>query len=159
MTDDKSTPLTPAGVEPTGPEPVSPEPAPESSGSESAGSELAGPERAESVATGDKSTSAKVGSVIPGWRLILSDAGRLWASREVPFSPVAFDAGAGRTVDADTLDALRAETGRQEAIAEEAQRQEEAQQQSAEKARQVTGEVREQTADEPREQVAGQVSP
>lgn len=60
---------------------------------------------------------------IPGWRLILSDAGRLWASREEPFSLAAFHAGAERTVDADTLDALRAETDRQETIAREAQEQ------------------------------------
>ncbi|MFI6452427.1 hypothetical protein ACIBF6_12790 [Streptosporangium amethystogenes] len=62
-------------------------------------------------------------STIPGWRLILSDAGRLWASREQPFSPAAFHAGAERTVDADSLDALRIETDRQEAIAREAQEQ------------------------------------
>ncbi|MEU4835666.1 hypothetical protein [Streptosporangium sp. NPDC023615] len=152
MTDAKSTPPTPAGVEPTGPEPVSSEPAPKPPGPESEGSELAGPERAESVPIRDESTSAMVGSVIPGWRLILSDAGRLWASREVPFSPVAFDAGADRTVDADTLDALRAEAERQEAIAEEAQRQEEDQ-------RRTTEEVRERVADEPQEQVTGQVTP
>ncbi|WP_433371065.1 hypothetical protein [Streptosporangium sp. CA-115845] len=60
---------------------------------------------------------------IPGWRLILSDTGRLWASREEAFPPAAFHAGAERTVDADTLDALRAETDRQETIAREAQEQ------------------------------------
>ncbi|MFF5110435.1 hypothetical protein [Streptosporangium sp. NPDC000509] len=60
---------------------------------------------------------------IPGWRLILSDAGRLWASREEPFSSIAFHAGAERTVDADTLDALQAETERQENIARKAQKQ------------------------------------
>ncbi|MEU8206049.1 hypothetical protein [Streptosporangium sp. NPDC049046] len=58
---------------------------------------------------------------IPGWRLILSDAGRLWASREEPFPSIAFHAGAERTVDADNLEALRAETDRQETIAREAQ--------------------------------------
>ncbi|MEV4377263.1 hypothetical protein [Streptosporangium sp. NPDC049248] len=62
-------------------------------------------------------------TTIPGWRLILSDAGRLWASREKPFSPAAFHAGAERTVDADSLEALRAETDRQEAIAQQAQEQ------------------------------------
>ncbi|MGJ6968948.1 hypothetical protein ACSDR0_44325 [Streptosporangium sp. G11] len=67
---------------------------------------------------------------IPGWRLILSDAGRLWASREEPFSSVAFEAGAERTVDADTLDALRAKTDRQETVAREAQDRE-AQEQAA----------------------------
>ncbi|GAA0820934.1 hypothetical protein ACFQVD_33690 [Streptosporangium amethystogenes subsp. fukuiense] len=60
---------------------------------------------------------------IPGWRLILSDAGRLWASREKPFSLVAFHAGAERTVDADSLEALRVETERQETIARQAQEQ------------------------------------
>ncbi|MFI6458306.1 hypothetical protein ACIBF6_43015 [Streptosporangium amethystogenes] len=58
--------------------------------------------------------------VIPGWRLILSDAGRLWASREEPFCALAFHAGAERTVDADSLEALRAETDRQETIAQQA---------------------------------------
>ncbi|MEV4526336.1 hypothetical protein [Streptosporangium sp. NPDC049304] len=62
-------------------------------------------------------------STIPGWRLILSDAGRLWASREQPFSLAAFHAGAERTVDADSLEALRAETDRQEIIAQEADAQ------------------------------------
>ncbi|MEV4750323.1 hypothetical protein AB0K21_28505 [Streptosporangium sp. NPDC049248] len=62
-------------------------------------------------------------TTIPGWRLILSDAGRLWASREQPFSPVATHAGAERTVDGDTLEALRAETDRQETFAREAEEQ------------------------------------
>lgn len=70
-------------------------------------------------------------TTIPGWRLILSDAGRLWASRKEPFSAVAFEAGAERTVDADTLDALRAETERQEAIAREAIAREAHEQQAA----------------------------
>ncbi|WP_030924337.1 hypothetical protein [Streptosporangium amethystogenes] len=61
-----------------------------------------------------------VESTIPGWRLILSDTGRLWASREKPFCAVAFHAGAERTVDADNLAALRAETERQETIARQA---------------------------------------
>ncbi|MEU4406414.1 hypothetical protein AB0F88_17980 [Streptosporangium sp. NPDC023963] len=67
----------------------------------------------------DDGKSSTPEQAIPGWRLILSDAGRLWASREKPFSAVAFEAGAERTVDADTLDALRDETDRQETIAEE----------------------------------------
>ncbi|WP_030905334.1 hypothetical protein [Streptosporangium amethystogenes] len=62
-------------------------------------------------------------TTIPGWRLILSDAGRLWASRERPFSKVATHAGAERTVDGDTLEALRAETDRQETFAREAEEQ------------------------------------
>ncbi|MEU4830207.1 hypothetical protein [Streptosporangium sp. NPDC023615] len=55
--------------------------------------------------------------MISGWRVILSDKGRLWASRVVPFTDAEFDAGAARTVDADTLDALRAEVERQEETA------------------------------------------
>lgn len=62
-------------------------------------------------------------TTIPGWRLILSDAGRLWASRERPFSKVATHAGAERTVDGDSLEALRAETDRQETFAREAEEQ------------------------------------
>ena len=62
-------------------------------------------------------------TTIPGWRLILSDAGRLWASRERPFSQVAAHAGAERTVDGDSLEALRAETDRQETFAREAEEQ------------------------------------
>ncbi|GAA0840279.1 hypothetical protein ACFQVD_34675 [Streptosporangium amethystogenes subsp. fukuiense] len=62
-------------------------------------------------------------TTIPGWRLILSDAGRLWASRERPFSKVATHAGAERTVDADGLEALRAEADRQEDLAREAEEQ------------------------------------
>lgn len=38
-----------------------------------------------------------------------------------PSALAAFHAGAERTVDADSLEALRAETDRQEAIAQEAQ--------------------------------------
>jgi len=62
-------------------------------------------------------------TTIPGWRLILSDAGRLWASRKEPFSEVAAHAGAERTVDGDSLEALRAETDRQETFAREAEEQ------------------------------------
>ncbi|MFJ2032933.1 hypothetical protein [Streptosporangium sp. NPDC087985] len=69
------------------------------------------------------SPATKPQSAIPGWRVILSDAGRLWASREQPFSAAAFHAGAERTVDADTVDALRAATDRQESIAQEAHEQ------------------------------------
>ncbi|MEU8205195.1 hypothetical protein [Streptosporangium sp. NPDC049046] len=59
-------------------------------------------------------------STIPGWRVILSDKGRLWASRVLPFTDAETDVGADRTVDADTLDELRAEVDRHEAIAREA---------------------------------------
>ncbi|WP_271218105.1 hypothetical protein [Streptosporangium carneum] len=41
----------------------------------------------------------------------------MWASRVVPFTESQFDAGAERTVDADTLEELRAEVDRQEAVA------------------------------------------
>ncbi|GHH73028.1 hypothetical protein GCM10017673_28920 [Streptosporangium violaceochromogenes] len=57
-------------------------------------------------------------SMIPGWRVILSDAGRLWASRETPFPrETEWHAPPYRTVDADTLDELRAEVERQEQAA------------------------------------------
>ncbi|GHE45571.1 hypothetical protein GCM10017673_54540 [Streptosporangium violaceochromogenes] len=60
------------------------------------------------------------GGVIPGWRIIVSDAGRLWASRETPF-PRETDRCAPpyRTVDGDTLDELRTEVERQEQAARE----------------------------------------
>ncbi|GHE39815.1 hypothetical protein GCM10017673_47710 [Streptosporangium violaceochromogenes] len=56
--------------------------------------------------------------VIPGWRVMRSDAGRYWASREKPFD----DDGEWydppfRTVDGDTFEQLRAETERQEEVA------------------------------------------
>ncbi|MEV7005580.1 hypothetical protein [Streptosporangium sp. NPDC051022] len=54
---------------------------------------------------------------IPGWRVILSDAGRLWASRAVPFTDAEMGVGATRTVDADSFDDLLAEVERQEAAA------------------------------------------
>lgn len=44
----------------------------------------------------DKVISAPM---IPGWRTFRSDGGRLWASREEPFSAEAEKAGAFRTVD------------------------------------------------------------
>lgn len=56
---------------------------------------------------------------IPGWRVIRSDAGRYWASRVRPFTVEQLNrTDAYRTVDADTLDDLRAETARQEEAAE-----------------------------------------
>ncbi|WP_344919918.1 hypothetical protein [Streptosporangium oxazolinicum] len=61
--------------------------------------------------------STTPGPVISGWRVILSDRGRLWASRIVPFSDAESNAGANRTVDADTLDELWAEVERQESTA------------------------------------------
>ncbi|WP_204009557.1 hypothetical protein [Sphaerimonospora thailandensis] len=59
---------------------------------------------------------------MPGWRVIVSDAGRLWASREKPFSPAAEKAGASRTVDADDEAELAAAVAVQERLAEEASR-------------------------------------
>jgi hypothetical protein len=55
---------------------------------------------------------------IEGWRIIVSDEGRLWASRVEPFTPDQVDAGAFRTVDADDPDTLRERVATQEAIAE-----------------------------------------
>ncbi|MFF5209260.1 hypothetical protein [Streptosporangium sp. NPDC000396] len=68
--------------------------------------------------------SAMPDSAIPGWRVIRSDAGRYWASREEPFPGSSVkDTGLKqppyRTVDADTLDELRAEVERQESVARE----------------------------------------
>ncbi len=63
--------------------------------------------------------SATTNPVIPGWRVFLSDRGRLWASRAVPFTDAEMGTGATRTVDADTLGDLRAEVERQEAAARE----------------------------------------
>ncbi|MEV8630248.1 hypothetical protein AB0395_01185 [Streptosporangium sp. NPDC051023] len=54
---------------------------------------------------------------IPGWRLIISDAGRFWALRQTPFPIAAMRAGADPAVDADTLSEVRAEVDRQEEIA------------------------------------------
>ncbi|MER5625925.1 hypothetical protein ABT061_33300 [Streptosporangium sp. NPDC002544] len=77
-------------------------------------------DRIEVQSMNDGRSTTPEPTTIPGWRLILSDAGRLWASREKPFSPAATHAGAERTVDGDSLEALRAETDRQETFAREA---------------------------------------
>ncbi|MEV7005475.1 hypothetical protein [Streptosporangium sp. NPDC051022] len=64
--------------------------------------------------------SAAPASAIPGWRVIRSDAGRYWASRERPFpNDTAWGDPPFRTVDADTFDDLRAEVDRQETAAGE----------------------------------------
>ncbi|MEU0480325.1 hypothetical protein ABZ260_14215 [Streptosporangium sp. NPDC006013] len=78
-------------------------------------------DRIEVQSMNDGRSTTPEPTTIPGWRLILSDAGRLWASREKPFSPAATHAGAERTVDGDSLEALRAETDRQETFAREAE--------------------------------------
>lgn len=58
------------------------------------------------------------GTEFAGWRIIRSDEGRLWASREQPFSLEAERAGACRTVDGDDMRALRQAITRQESLAE-----------------------------------------
>ncbi|ETK32454.1 hypothetical protein [Microbispora sp. ATCC PTA-5024] len=55
-----------------------------------------------------------------GWRILRSDAGRLWATRERPFGHAAETAGAARTVDGDDLAELRAVIEEQERIARSA---------------------------------------
>ena len=60
--------------------------------------------------------------VFAGWRIMRSDAGRLWATRERPFPVAVEEAGAYRTVDADDLVALCQAIAVQEGIAEEATR-------------------------------------
>ena len=80
-------------------------------------------DRIEVQSMNDGRSTTPTPTTIPGWRLIHSDAGRLWASREQPFSAAAFRAGAERTVDGDSLEALRAETDRQETFAREADEQ------------------------------------
>ncbi|MFC3980456.1 hypothetical protein [Streptosporangium jomthongense] len=52
--------------------------------------------------------------VIPGWRLIISDAGRFWAFRNHVFSRVAVRAGAESAVDADTFEEIQAIVAEQE---------------------------------------------
>ena len=64
----------------------------------------------------DSATTA--GTEFAGWRIMRSDAGRLWASREQPFPPAAEEAGACRTVDADDLRELCRAIAQQESVAE-----------------------------------------
>lgn len=55
---------------------------------------------------------------IPEWRVIISDAGRYWASRVQPFPGGGeWNAPPYRTVDADTFEQLRAEAATQEEAA------------------------------------------
>ncbi|MFF4413535.1 hypothetical protein ACFYY8_13465 [Streptosporangium sp. NPDC001559] len=58
--------------------------------------------------------------VIPGWRLIISDAGRFWAFRTHVFSRVAVRAGAESAVDADTFDEVQEAVAEQEKTARDA---------------------------------------
>ncbi|MFC0862549.1 hypothetical protein ACFHYQ_09605 [Sphaerimonospora cavernae] len=62
--------------------------------------------------------AAAAGTEFAGWRIMRSDEGRLWASRERPFSPEAERAGAYRTVDGDDLRALCQAIATQESLAE-----------------------------------------
>ncbi|XVQ89174.1 hypothetical protein ACQP2K_17690 [Microbispora siamensis] len=56
--------------------------------------------------------------VFAGWRIMRSDAGRLWATRERPFPSPVEEAGAHRTVDGDDLVELCQAIAAQEGIAE-----------------------------------------
>lgn len=59
------------------------------------------------------------GAAFAGWRIMRSDEGRLWASRERPFPVAAEAAGACRTVDADDLPELGLAIAEQESIAKQ----------------------------------------
>ncbi|MER7212567.1 hypothetical protein ABT340_36390 [Streptosporangium sp. NPDC000239] len=52
--------------------------------------------------------------VIPGWRLLISSAGRFWAFRDRPFPRLAVRAGAESAVDADTFEEVQAVIAAQE---------------------------------------------
>jgi hypothetical protein len=54
---------------------------------------------------------------VNGWRVFISDAGRLWATREQPFDRAAQYEGAARTVDADDPTELHLAIAEQESIA------------------------------------------
>ncbi|MFF4124201.1 hypothetical protein ACFYYP_11795 [Microbispora rosea] len=58
-------------------------------------------------------------STVPaeGWRVMTSDRGRLWATRERPFPAAAEEAGAARTVDGDDLAELCRVIAEQESLA------------------------------------------
>ncbi|MEU8276112.1 hypothetical protein ACFYOK_22535 [Microbispora bryophytorum] len=56
--------------------------------------------------------------VFAGWRIMRSDVGRLWATRERPFPSAVEEAGAFRTVDADDLVELCQAIAVQEGLAE-----------------------------------------
>ncbi|MER7207210.1 hypothetical protein ABT340_09040 [Streptosporangium sp. NPDC000239] len=57
---------------------------------------------------------------IPGWRLIISDAGRFWAVRNRAFPRTALRAGAEPAVDADTFEEVREAVAKQEEKARDA---------------------------------------
>ncbi|MFC3985424.1 hypothetical protein [Streptosporangium jomthongense] len=52
--------------------------------------------------------------VVPGWRLLVSDAGRFWAFRNRLFPHAAVRAGAESAVDADTFEEIQAVIAEQE---------------------------------------------
>ncbi|MEU1879605.1 hypothetical protein ABZ470_20015 [Streptosporangium sp. NPDC020072] len=54
---------------------------------------------------------------IPGWRLIISNAGRFWAFRDHVFPRAAVRAGAESAVDADTFEEVQAIIAEQEETA------------------------------------------
>ncbi|WP_327045145.1 hypothetical protein OG320_25925 [Microbispora sp. NBC_01189] len=58
------------------------------------------------------------GTTFAGWRIMRSDAGRFWATRERPFPLSAEDAGAFRTVDGDDLRELCHAIAEQESLAD-----------------------------------------
>ncbi|WP_433247498.1 hypothetical protein ACQPYK_47130 [Streptosporangium sp. CA-135522] len=75
-------------------------------------------DRTQEVRPVEHLKSTAPASAIPGWRVIRSDAGRFWASRERPFPDGSmWDGPPFRTVDADTFDQLQAEVTRQEEAA------------------------------------------
>lgn len=62
-------------------------------------------------------TTSPSTQTIPGWRLIISTAGRFWAFRKLPFTVRARQAGAEPDLDADTFAEIQAAVERQEEIA------------------------------------------
>ncbi|MFD0883821.1 hypothetical protein ACFQ08_04525 [Streptosporangium algeriense] len=75
---------------------------------------------AEEAQAVENATDGPAFQSIPGWRLIISDAGRFWALRQRPFPIAATKAGADSAVDADTFDEVRAAVADQERIAGQA---------------------------------------
>ncbi|MFI9572095.1 hypothetical protein ACIG5D_11745 [Microbispora rosea] len=62
-------------------------------------------------------TNRKGTAPTEGWRVMTSDRGRLWATRERPFPAAAEEAGAARTVDGDDLAELCRVIAEQESLA------------------------------------------
>jgi len=59
-------------------------------------------------------------AAITGWRVMRSDAGRWWATRERPFPLAVECAGAARTVDGDTEQEVCQAIAEQESLANQA---------------------------------------